>query len=192
MIITIFLSLLLIGLAYITTIKRKPAENGIGLGTFSILEIVYSFVVVSVVAIYQSQSVSHGIQAILVVDKEGNPLLGYSPSRKSRISFEEKIIAASGYLAGLFHFIHDYVATASDDEFKEIKTTASTLSFYSGKMVFLIIQAKVSGKLVDKNTTLALEEIDKLLVDFEVNQLPSEAQIDKIINILDKSFYLIS
>ena len=192
MIITIFLALMLIGMAYITTIKHKVEANHLNLGGFQLFEIIYSFVGISIVAIYQSQSVSHGIQAILVVDKEGNPLIGYSPSRKSRISFEEKIIAASGYLAGLFHFIQDYVSTASDEEFREIKTTASTLAFYSGESVFMIVQAKISGKLLDKNTQLSLEEIDKLLVDFEANKLPDETQINKIIGILDKNFYLIS
>ncbi len=192
MVITIILSLMLIGLAFITTVKHKVSINGIDEGNFDLIEIIYSFVVVSVVAIYQSQSVTHGIQAILVVDKEGNPLLGYSPSRKRIISFDEKIIAASGYLAGLFHFIHDYVATASDDEFKEIKTTSSTLSFYSGARIFIIVQTKVSGKLLDKNTNLALSEIDKYLIDFEANQMPTEKQINLIIQILDKNFYLIS
>ncbi|MCE7741573.1 MAG: hypothetical protein GOP50_03875 [Candidatus Heimdallarchaeota archaeon] len=192
MIITIFLSVMLIGLAFITTVKRKVVTNGIDENAFAIFEIVYSFVVVSVVALYQSQSVSHGIQTILIVDREGNPLLGYSPFRKRRISFEEKIIAASGYLAGLFHFIQDYVATASDDEFKEIKTTSSKLSFYSGVKVFVIIQTRISGKLLDKSSNLSIGEIDKLLANFEANQMPNEGQINQIIKILDKNFYLMS
>ncbi len=192
MIISILLTLLLVGLAFITTVKRKVVENGMDENGFAIFEIVYSFVVVSIVALYQSQSVSHGIETILVVDKEGNPLLGYSPFKKKRISFEEKIIAASGYLAGLFHFIHDYVATESDDEFKEIKTTSSTLSFYSGVNVFMIIQTRISGKLLDKSTKLALYEIDKFLVDFKANEMPTEEQISEIIKVLDKNFYLMS
>lgn len=192
MIITIVLSLLLIGLAFITTVKRKVVENRMNENIFSNFEIIYSFVVVSIVALYQSQSVSHGIETILVIDKEGNPLLGYSPFRKRRISFEEKIIAASGYLAGLFHFIHDYVATTSDDEFKEIKTTSSILSFYSGNKIFIILQTRISGKLIDKSAKLAIDEIDKILVDFQANQMPTEKQINQIINILDKNFYLIS
>lgn len=192
LIITILLALLLIGLAFLTTVKRKVSANGMNPESFAIFEIVYSFVVVSVVSIYQSQSVSHGIETILIVDKEGNPLLGYSPFKKKVISFEEKIIAASGYLAGLFHFIHDYVATASDEEFKEIKTTASTLSFYSGEKVFMILQSKISGNLVDKSTKLSISEIDNLLSDFQANQMPSEDQIHHIIEILNKNFYLIS
>ncbi|MHA1198423.1 MAG: hypothetical protein ACTSQF_03630, partial [Candidatus Heimdallarchaeaceae archaeon] len=76
--------------------------------------------------------------------------------------------------------------------FKEIKTTSSKLSFYSGTKVFIIIQTRISGKLLDKSTNLSIGEIDKLLVDFEANKMPTEDQINKIIKILDKNFYLMS
>ncbi|MCG3259503.1 MAG: hypothetical protein H7644_07145 [Candidatus Heimdallarchaeota archaeon] len=190
--ITLLVFLMLIGLAFLMTIRRKVSENGMNENAFDFFEIIYSFVVVLLIVIYQSQSVSHGIETILVVDKEGNPLLGYSPFRKSRISFEEKIIAASGYLSGLFHFIQDYVATTDKEEFKEIKTTSSTLSFYSGEKIFLIIQTKISGNRLDKSANMTLTELDEFLADFEANKLPTEKQVDEMINLLEKNFYLIA
>ncbi len=191
-IITFTVFLMLLGLAFLMTVRRKVTENGMNENTFAIFEIVYSFFIVSIIAIYQSQSVSHGIETIIVVDREGNPLLGYSPFRRRRISFEEKIIAASGYLSGLFHFIHDYVATTDKEEFKELKTTSSTLSFYAGEKIFMIVQSKISGDRLDKTTNTVLSELDKYLVDFEANRLPSEEQVDDMINLLEKNFYLIA
>ena len=190
--ITFLVFLMLLGLAFLMTVRRKVSENGMNENAFAIFEIVYSFFVVSIIAIYQSQSVSHGIETIIVVDKEGNPLLGYSPFRRRRISFEEKIIAASGYLSGLFHFIHDYVATTDKEEFKELKTTSSTLSFYTGEKIFMIVQSKISGNRLDKTTNMVLTDLDNYLVDFETNRLPTEQQVEDIINLLEKNFYLIA
>jgi len=188
--VTLFIILMLIGFAFIVTIRRRLVENN--LEYFEIVDVIYTFLVVSVVSIYQSQSMSHGIDAILIVDREGNPLLGYSPIRSTRISFEEKIIAASGYLSGLFHFIHDYIATTSDEKFKELKTTTSTLSFYASDKIFMIIQTKISSKLLEKTADIVLKQIDEYLVDFKANQLPSDEQIDYLLDLLEKNFYLIS
>ncbi|OLS32448.1 MAG: hypothetical protein HeimAB125_08780 [Candidatus Heimdallarchaeota archaeon AB_125] len=190
--ITFLVFLMLLGLAFLMTVRRKVIENGMSENAFAIFEIVYSFFVVSIIAIYQSQSVSHGIETIIVVDKEGNPLLGYSPFRRRRISFDEKIIAASGYLSGLFHFIQDYVATTDKEEFKELKTTSSTLSFYTGEKIFMIVQSKISGKRLDKTTNMVLTDLDNYLIDFETNRLPTEQQVEDIINLLEKNFYLIA
>jgi hypothetical protein len=159
---------------------------------FELIDVIYSFVVVLTVALYQSQSMSHGIEAILIVDKEGNPLLGYSPIRSRRISFEEKIIAAAGYLTGLFHFIHNYVATSSDEQFKEMRTTSSTFSFYASEKIFIIIQTKISSKLLEKTANSILTEIDSFLHDFQANQMPTEEQTNEIINKLEKNFYLMA
>ncbi|MFW9851997.1 MAG: hypothetical protein ACFFDS_03590 [Candidatus Thorarchaeota archaeon] len=188
--VTLFIILMLIGFAFIVTIRRRLVENN--LEYFEIVDVIYTFLVVSVVSIYQSQSMSHGIETILLVDREGNPLLGYSPLRSMRISFEEKIVAASGYLSGLFHFIHDYVATTSDEQFKELKTTTSTLSFYASDKIFMIIQTKISSKLLEKTAKTILAQIDDYLKDFEANQLPSEEQVEYLLDMLQKNFYLIS
>lgn len=188
--VTLIFILMLMGLAFLVLVRRRLVENNFIY--FELIDVIYSFVVVSVVALYQSQSLSHGIETILIVDKEGNPLLGYSPISSRRISFEEKIIAAAGYLAGLFHFIHDYVATTSDEQFKEVKTTTSTFSLYASQKIFMIIQTKISSRLLEKTANSIIEEIDEFLVDFQANQMPSEEQINEIVDKLEKNFYLIA
>ncbi|MBY9001209.1 MAG: hypothetical protein KGD64_09865 [Candidatus Heimdallarchaeota archaeon] len=188
--ITLLLTLMLIGFAGLVTIRRKMLERDII--AFNITELAYTFVVVLVVSFYQSQSVSHGIKAILVVDREGNPLLGYSPLRGRRISFEEKIIAASGYLAGLFHFVHEYVATSSEEQFKELKTSTSTMSFHSGERIFIIIQNKISSTILEKTTKQVIKILDDYLKDFKANEMLSENQIEHVLNILEKNFTHIS
>ena len=188
--ITLLLIILLIGFSGLVVVRRKYLE--LDIVAFNIAEIVYSFIVVFVVSIYQSQSMSHGIQTVLIVDKEGNPLLGYSPLEGQRISFEEKIIAASGYLSGLFHFIQDYVATTSEEYFKELKTTASTLSFYAGETTFMIVQTKIASKLLEKTAYQIIKELDKYLHDFKANQLPDEDQVIHITSLLKKNFSLIA
>ncbi|MEE9410185.1 MAG: hypothetical protein V3V41_04595 [Candidatus Heimdallarchaeota archaeon] len=189
-IITLVLIVLLLGFSVLVLIRRKFLERD--LRVFNILEIVFSFVVVSVVSVYQSQSMSHGIETVLVVDKEGNPLLGYSPIRSRRISYEEKIIAASGYLSGLFHFVRDYVATTSEEYFRELKTSSSTLSFYSSEKIFIIIQTKISSKLLEKTANQVIKELNEYLHDFKNNQLPSEEQIQHIVTLLENNFSLIA
>ncbi len=188
--ITLLLIILLIGFSGLVVVRRKYLE--LDIVAFNIVEIVYSFVVVFVVSVYQSQSMSHGIQTVLIVDKEGNPLLGYSPLEGKRISFEEKIIAASGYLAGLFHFIQDYVATTSEEHFKELKTTASTLSFYAGDTTFMIVQTKIASKLLEKTASQIIKDLDKYLQNFKANQLPTEEQAEYITGLLKKNFSLIA
>jgi hypothetical protein len=188
--VTLIFILMLIGLAFLVLIRRRLEENN--LLYFDLVDVIYSFVVVFIVALYQSQSMSHGIETVLIVDKEGNPLLGYSPIRSRRISFEEKIIAAAGYLAGLFHFIHNYIATTSDEQFKEMRTTSSTFSFYASDKIFMIIQTKISSRLLEKTATLMIKEIDDYLVDFQANQLPTEEQTNEIVNKLEKNFYLMA
>lgn len=188
--VTLVFILMLIGLAFLVLIRRRLEENN--LLYFDLIDVIYSFVVVFTVALYQSQSLSHGIETVLVVDKEGNPLLGYSPIRSRRISFEEKIIAAAGYLAGLFHFIHNYIATTSDEQFKEMRTTSSTFSFYASEKIFMIIQTNISSRLLEKTANSVIKEIDSFLVDFQANQLPTEEQTNEIINMLEKNFYLMA
>ncbi|MHA2357436.1 MAG: hypothetical protein ACXABK_01535 [Candidatus Heimdallarchaeaceae archaeon] len=188
--VTLLVILMLIAFACLVAVRRRLQE--MDLPSFNLADILFSFVVVSVISIYQSQSMSHGIETILIVDKEGNPLLGYSPISSRRISFEEKIIAASGYLSGLFHFVHDYIATTSKEVFRELKTTSSTLSFHSSEKVFMIIQTKIASRLLEKTTNSVLKELDEYLIDFQANQMPSENQIDHIINVLEKNFYLIA
>ncbi|MHA2309699.1 MAG: hypothetical protein ACXABJ_10500 [Candidatus Heimdallarchaeaceae archaeon] len=188
--VTLVFILMIIGLAFLVLIRRRLEANN--LEYFELIDVIYSFVVVLTVALYQSQSMSHGIEAILIVDKEGNPLLGYSPIRSRRISFEEKIIAAAGYLTGLFHFIHNYVATSSDEQFKEMRTTSSTFSFYASEKIFIIIQTKISSKLLEKTANSILTEIDSFLHDFQANQMPTEEQTNEIINKLEKNFYLMA
>jgi hypothetical protein len=188
--VTLLLILLLIGFAVLVTIRRKMLEENIL--AFNIADLAYTFVVVLVVSFYQSQSLSHGIEAILVVDREGNPLLGYSPLRGRRISFEEKIIAASGYLAGLFHFVREYVATTEEEQFKELKTSSSTMSFYAGEKIFIIIQTKISSRVLAKTTKLVMEELDSYLVDFKVNKMLTEEQVDYVLSLLEKNFTLMS
>jgi len=188
--ITLVFILMLMGLAFLVLIRRRLEVNN--LEYFELIDVIYSFFVVFIVALYQSQSLSHGIETILIVDKEGNPLLGYSPIRSRRISFEEKIIAAAGYLAGLFNFIHNYVATSSDEEFKEMRTTSSTFSFYASTKIFMIVQTKISSRLLEKTAKASINEINTFLADFEANQMPSEEQTNEIINKLEKSFYLMA
>ncbi len=188
--VTLLLILLLIGFAVLVTIRRKMLEENIL--AFNIADLAYTFVVVLIVSFYQSQSLSHGIEAILVVDREGNPLLGYSPLRGRRISFEEKIIAASGYLAGLFHFVREYVATTEEEQFKELKTSSSTMSFYAGEKIFIIIQTKISSRVLAKTTKLVMEELDSYLVDFKVNKMLTEEQVDYVLSLLEKNFTLMS
>ncbi len=188
--VTLVFILMLIGLAFLVLIRRRLEENN--LLYFDLIDVIYSFVVVFTVALYQSQSLSHGIETVLVVDKEGNPLLGYSPIRSRRILFEEKIIAAAGYLAGLFHFIHNYIATTSDEQFKEMRTTSSTFSFYVSEKIFLIIQTNISSRLLEKTANSVIKQIDNFLVDFQTNQLPTEEQTNEIINMLEKNFYLMA
>ncbi|MHA1829474.1 MAG: hypothetical protein ACTSX6_12615 [Candidatus Heimdallarchaeaceae archaeon] len=188
--ITLIFILMLIALSFLVLIRRKFVENN--MSNFENVDIIYSFVVVLIVSSYQSQSMSHGIETILIVDKEGNPLIGYSPIRSRRISFEEKIVAVSGYLSGLFHFVKEYVATTSDEVFRELKTSSSTFSFLPGEKISMIIQTKISSKLLDKTAKMVLEELDKYLVDFEANQIPSEEQINDILNTLEKNFNMIA
>ncbi|MCK4896202.1 MAG: hypothetical protein KAS47_05295 [Candidatus Heimdallarchaeota archaeon] len=188
--ITLLLIILLIGFAGLVTVRRKLLEENII--AFNIADLAYTFVVVLVVSFYQSQSLSHGIEAILVVDREGNPLLGYSPLRGRRISFEEKIVAASGYLAGLFHFVREYVATTEEEQFKELKTSSSTMSFYAGEKIFIIIQTKISSRVLAKTTKLVMEELDSYLVDFKANEMLNEEQIDYVLTLLEKNFTLMS
>ncbi|NPD87635.1 MAG: hypothetical protein HGN29_02860 [Asgard group archaeon] len=188
--VTLVFILMLIGLAFLVLIRRRLDVNN--LEYFELVDVIYSFVVVLTVALYQSQSMSHGIETILVVDKEGNPLLGYSPIRSRRISFEEKIIAAAGYLAGLFNFIHNYVATTSDEQFKEMRTTSSTFSFYASEKIFMIIQTKISSHLLEKTANNIMGEINTILKDFQANQMPTEEQLSKIIKKLEKNFYLMA
>jgi len=188
--ITLLLIVLLIGFACLVTIRRKMLEDN--LLAFNIADLAYTFVVVLVVSFYQSQSLSHGIEAILVVDREGNPLLGYSPLRGRRISFEEKIIAASGYLAGLFHFVSEYVAKSTEEQFKELKTSSSIMSFYAGEKIFIMIQTKISSRVLAKTTKLVMEELDSYLVDFKANEMLTEEQVDYVQSLLKKNFTLIS
>ncbi|MHA1737075.1 MAG: hypothetical protein ACTSWD_00720 [Candidatus Heimdallarchaeota archaeon] len=188
--ITLLLILLLIGFAVLVTIRRKLLEEN--MLAFDIADLVYTFVVVLVVSFYQSQSLSHGIEAILVVDREGNPLLGYSPLRGRRISFEEKIIAASGYLAGLFHFVREYVATSEEEQFRELKTSSSTMSFYAGEKIFIIIQTKISSRVLAKTTKLVMEELDSYLLNFKANEMLTEDQIDHVMKLLEKNFTLMA
>ena len=188
--ITLLLILMLVGLAVIVTIRRKMLEQDIL--AFNIIELVYTFVVVLVVSIYQSQSVSHGIEAILIVDKEGNPLLGYSPISGTRISFEEKIIAASGYLAGLFHFVNDYVAKTSEEQFRELKTSASTMLFQAGSKIFIIIQTRISSSILEKTIKQTIKDLDKYLEDFQANEMLSEEKLETVLNLLEKNFSLMS
>ena len=39
---------------------------------------------------------------------------------------------------------------------------------------------------------MVLEQLDKYLVDFEANQIPSEEQINDILNTLEKNFNMIA
>lgn len=188
--VTLLLIILLIGFAVLVTIRRKLLEEDIL--AFNIADLAYTFVVVLIVSFYQSQSLSHGIEAILVIDREGNPLLGYSPLRGRRISFEEKIIAASGYLAGLFHFVREYVATSTEEQFKELKTSSSTMSFFAGEKIFIIIQTKISSRVLTKTTKLVMEELDNYLVDFKANEMLTEKQIDHVLTLLEKNYSLMS
>ncbi|MHA1303013.1 MAG: hypothetical protein ACTSQE_13715 [Candidatus Heimdallarchaeaceae archaeon] len=169
-------------------IMLRRAQMIQGSSGFKYFESIASFIIVVYVSIYQSQSLSHGIQAVLVVDREGNPIIGYSPLRREKISFEEKIIAASGFLSSLFLFVKNYVASSKDEEFKELKTTSSSLLFYAGKKFFLIVQTSLASTILDQVSSNVLNEIDFYLSDLNVNEMPSITQINDLYMLLDRSF----
>ena len=56
----------------------------------------------------------------------------------------------------------------------------------------MIIQTKISGNRLDKSANMTLTELDEFLADFEANKLPTEKQVDEMINLLEKNFYLIA
>lgn len=188
--ITILLILMLFGLAVITAIRREMSKKDIEL--FFYLDTIYSVVVASSIDVYQSLSLSHGVQALLLVDMEGNPLIGYSPKKRQEISYEEKIVAASGYLSGLFHFVRHYIAEGKEEQFRELKTTTSTLSFFVSKKFFLIVQSKIVSDMLEKLSVAILEQIDEYLKDLQVNEMPTGEQKKHIIELFDKHYNLLA
>jgi len=188
--VTLLVIMMLIGLSVIIAMRREMNKNGYL--SFYLVDNLYSILVITLIAFFQAQSMSHGLSTIILVDSEGNPILGYSPQTRRRISFEEKIIAASGYLAGLFHFVKEYVASTSEEQFKEVKTTSSTLAFYSAKKYFLIVQTKISSEILDQTASQVLNAIEFYLKDLKSGELPIETQINDILHLIDTSFYLLA
>ncbi|MHA1115231.1 MAG: hypothetical protein ACTSRR_04610 [Candidatus Heimdallarchaeaceae archaeon] len=173
------------------TIARR-AQMLYDVKEYKIAEIFVELISVSFTSIYLSQSQSHGIQAVLIVDREGNPILGYSPLKREKISFEEKIIAASGFLSSLFMFVKNYVASSKNEEFKELKTTNSSLLFYSGEKFFLIVQTYLTSSQLDIVSERVLREIDFYLSSLPLNEMPDEKQRSDLFFLLDKNFYLLA
>ncbi len=159
---------------------------------FEYFEAIVSPLIVAYIAINLSLSQSHGIQAVLLVDREGNPIIGYSPQKREKISFEEKIIAASGFLSSLFIFVKNYVASSKDEEFKELKTTSSSLRFYAGEKFFLIVQTYLTSYALDQVSYNVLKQIDFYLKDLKVNEMPDQQQIEDLYSLLDRAFYNMS
>ncbi len=192
--ITLLLIIMLIGFGGLVIVRREMIKDlaDSSLLTFILIDNLYTVAVLITVAFYLAQSISHGIQTILVVDKEGNPLVGYSPLARKKIDYEEKIIAASGYLSGIFHFVHDYIASSKDDQFKELKTTSSSLNFYAGEKVFMIIQTKISSERLEKTSSDVLKTLDHYLENLKPNIMPNQEQLDHIISLLDNNFYLLA
>ncbi|MHA1685535.1 MAG: hypothetical protein ACTSYD_03905 [Candidatus Heimdallarchaeaceae archaeon] len=187
---TILVILMLIGLAIITVVRREMSKRAIE--AFFYIDTIYSITVTSLIAIYQAMSLSHGVQTILLVDLEGNPLVGYSPKERREISYEEKIVAASGYLSGLFHFVKYYVSEKPEEQFRQLKTTTSTLSFYTSNHFFLIVQSKIVSDMLDRLSKHILEQIDEYLQELKVNEIPSREQKNYILALFDKNFYLLA
>ena len=192
--ITLLLIIMLIGFGGLVIVRREMIKELTDsyLLSFILIDNLYTVAVIITVAFYLAQSISHGIQTILVVDKEGNPLVGYSPLARTKIDYKEKIIAASGYLSGIFHFVHDYIASSKDDQFKELKTTSSSLNFYAGEKVFMILQTKISSKRLERTSSDVLKVLDNYLEDLKPNIMPNQEQLDHIISLLDNNFYLLA
>jgi len=192
--ITLLLIIMLIGFGGLVIVRREMIKELTDsyLLSFILIDNLYTVAVIITVAFYLAQSISHGIQTILVVDKEGNPLVGYSPLARTKIDYEEKIIAASGYLSGIFHFVHDYIASSKDEQFKELKTTSSSLNFYAGEKVFMILQTKISSKRLERTSSDVLKALDNYLEDLKPNIMPNQEQLDHIISLLDNNFYLLA
>ncbi len=192
--ITLLLIIMLIGFGGLVIVRREMIKELTDsyLLSFILIDNLYTVAVLITVAFYLAQSISHGIQTILVVDKEGNPLVGYSPLARTKIDYEEKIIAASGYLSGIFHFVHDYIASSKDEQFKELKTTSSSLNFYAGEKVFMILQTKISSKRLERTSSDVLKALDNYLEELKPNIMPNQEQLDHIISLLDNNFYLLA
>ncbi|MCK4972864.1 MAG: hypothetical protein KAS52_06055, partial [Candidatus Heimdallarchaeota archaeon] len=88
--------------------------------------------------------------------------------------------------------VREYVATTEEEQFKELKTSSSTMSFYAGEKIFIIIQTKISSRVLAKTTKLVMEELDSYLVDFKANEMLNEEQIDYVLTLLEKNFTLMS
>ncbi|MHA1867031.1 MAG: hypothetical protein ACTSVB_08925 [Candidatus Heimdallarchaeaceae archaeon] len=189
-ILTLIVIFCIFALGGVTIVRR--AQMLYDVKAYKITEIFVEVISVSLTSIYLSQSQSHGIQAVLVVDREGNPILGYSPLKREKISFEEKIIAASGFLSSLFMFVKKYVASSKNEEFKELKTTNSSLLFYSGEKFFLIVQSYLTSTQLDIVSERVLSEIDFYLSTLPVNEMPNEQQRNDLFFLLDKNFYLLA
>lgn len=171
---------------------QKSYQSDGSYSNFGLIETLVTMSLIIVVAIYQGLSLSHGIKTILLADREGNPIAAYSPLKREELSSEEKIIAVSGFLSSFFHFVKEYIASSKDETFKEVKTTNSTFTFFVQDKFFLIIQSKILSNILEQAATTTLEEINSILDDFNVNDLPSRDQVKAIVENLDKSFYLLA
>ncbi len=171
---------------------QKSYQSDGSYSNFGLIETLVTMSLIIVVAIYQSLSLSHGIKTILLADREGNPIVAYSPLKREQLSSEDKIIAVSGFLSSFFHFVKEYIASSKDETFKEVKTTNSTFTFFVQDKFFLIIQSKILSNILEQAATATLEEINNILDSFNVNDLPSREQVKTIIENLDKSFYLLA
>lgn len=89
-------------------------------------------------------------------------------------------------------FVKNYVASSKNEEFKELKTTNSSLLFYSGEKFFLIVQSYLTSSQLDIVSERVLREIDFYLSSLPLNEMPDEKQRSDLFFLLDKNFYLLA